>query len=178
MLQTLFPKHHHATVFVPPAMAAPVETLRRAWDPQTAAQIAAHVTVAYPDEAPDVDLLAARLRLASTTIRPFRLRLGGIEHFGRPDGGIYVEVLDVDGGYRRLRAEILSPPFKALDFPPHVTLVHPETSSRGPECWDELRDRDLDLTFPVDEVAITAFDGSRWGVLHRFFLQQAAEKTG
>jgi 2'-5' RNA ligase len=96
-----------------------------------AAQIAAHVTVAYPQEAPISDLLVERVRAASAGSPPFRLRLGRVATFGSPEDGVYVTVEDIDGGYRTMREEVLRPPFHGVAFPPHVTLVHPRTSGRG-----------------------------------------------
>ena len=77
-------RDHHATIFVAPAIAGPIEAVRREWDPTMAAQIAAHVTVAYPQEAPISDLLVERVRIASTGIPPFRLRLGSVATFESP----------------------------------------------------------------------------------------------
>jgi 2'-5' RNA ligase superfamily len=53
-----------------------VESLRAALDPAMATQIPAHVTAIYDDEAPDSDLLIARVREAASTIPPIELRLG------------------------------------------------------------------------------------------------------
>jgi len=92
--------HHrdrHATIFVSPDVARPVEDIRRRWDGVMAAQIAAHVTLAYRREAPLAEVLAERLRAASGTVRPFRLRLGEVAYFGRPQDGVYVAVDDLDG---------------------------------------------------------------------------------
>ena len=75
-------RDHHATIFVAPAIVGPIEAVRREWDPAMAAQIAAHVTVAYPQEAPISDPLVERLRAASAGIPPFRLRLGHVATFG------------------------------------------------------------------------------------------------
>ena len=55
-------RNHHATIFVAPRAAEPIEAVRRAWDPIMATQIAAHVTLAYSQEAPIIDLLVARVR--------------------------------------------------------------------------------------------------------------------
>ncbi len=165
-------RDHHATIFVPSGAAGPIEAVRRTWDPGMAAQIAPHVTLAYPQEASDAGLLTARLRAASLVSAPFRLRLGRISCFGRPEDGVYVEIGDVDGEYGRLREELLRPPFRPVAFPPHVTLVHPRTSPRGREFWEEGGDRHRwrDLQFTVEEVAVTAFDGTRWIVLEKFAL--------
>ena len=162
----------HATIFVPPDVAAPIEALRRAWDPGMAAQIAAHVTLAYPEEAPDQTLLVDRLRTVTAHAAPFRLRLRGLAR-SRAADGVYVVVDDVDGGYRRLRGELLRPPFHTLDFPPHVTLVHPRTSARASELWAKARNTKLDLTFTASEISATAFEGATWHTIETFKLERA-----
>lgn len=48
-------RDHHATIFVAPEVAGPIEAARHAWDPDMATRIGAHVTVAYPHEAPFSD---------------------------------------------------------------------------------------------------------------------------
>jgi 2'-5' RNA ligase len=163
-------KDQHATLFVAPEVAGPIEAARRAYDPIMAAQIAAHITLAYPQEAPMSELLVARVRIATAGIPPFRLRLGGVAYFGCPEGGIYIAVEDVEGSYRALREEILRPPFKPVDFPPHVTLVHPRTSSRGRDYWEKSRYQVREVEFTVREVAITVFDGTKQGVIETCIL--------
>ncbi len=163
-------RDHHATIFVAPEVAGPIEAARRDWDPDMAARIAAHVTLVYPQEAPITDLLVERLREASNNIRPFRLRLGGLACFERPEGGVYVNVEDIDGGYRKMREEVLRPPFHGITYPPHVTLVHPQTSRRGREFWDSGRYKRQDQEFTAGEVTITGFDGVRWVVLVTYGL--------
>jgi 2'-5' RNA ligase len=71
-----------------------------------------------------------------------------------------------------VREDVLRPPFQAVAFPPHLTLIHPRTSSRGREFWEQGRRRWRDLEFTVEEVAITAFDGTEWTVLEKFALGQ------
>jgi 2'-5' RNA ligase len=164
-------RDHHATIFVSPDIARQVEDIRRRWDGVMAAQIAAHVTLAYPREAPLAEVLAERLRAVSATVRPFRLRLGEGAYFGRPENGVYVAVDDVDGGYRALRTGILKPPFTRLDTVPHVTLAHPRTSTHGRACWEAARTLMMQVEFTVTDVALTAFDGTRWDVLETCSLQ-------
>ncbi len=164
--------NHHATIFVASEVAESIEVVRRAWDPIMAGQIAAHVTLVYPQEAPIVDLLIERVRVASTDAAPFRLRLGRVACFGRPEDGIYVEVEDIDGGYRQLREDVLRLPFHPVEFPPHVTLIHPRTSPRGRAFWETPRDQQLDQEFTAAEVAITAFNGTKWVVVETFPLRR------
>jgi 2'-5' RNA ligase len=163
-------RNHHATIFVPLGLAEPIEAVRQEWDPVMAAQIRAHITLAYPQEAPLADLLVARLRTACYHTAPFRLRLGALAYFERPEEGVYIEVQDIDRDYRRLRQHLLCPPFQPIAFPPHVTLIHPRTSARGRDFWNHGRYQPDDQEFTVAELAITAFDGMRWVVLERLAL--------
>ena len=96
-------RDHHATIFVAAAIAGPIEAARREWDPAMAAPFAAHVTVAYPQEAPFSDLLIERVRAASGSVPPFRLRLGQAfatlrRHSG--EDGVYAD-LRVGSAFRR-----------------------------------------------------------------------------
>jgi hypothetical protein len=164
-------RDHHATIFLPASVACPVEAIRRDWDPVMAEQIAAHVTLAYPVEAPDFDVLVSRLRAAAAVVAPFRLQLGAVTCFDRPEEGVYVAVDDADGGCYRLRDQLLAPPFKAIEFPLHVTVVHPRTSSRGREFWEADRIGSFDDVFTVEEVTITAFDGMTWATIETVQLE-------
>ena len=157
-------------IFVPPDVAAPLEAVRREWDPDMAAQVAAHVTLVYPHEAPDVELLVSRLTGVMLATAPFRLRLGGLACFDRPEGGVYVDVKDLDGGCGRLRDQLLFPPFRPSAFAPHVTLAHPRTARRLRELWESSAYRRSNAEFSVTEIALTAFDGTGWQTLQRFPL--------
>jgi hypothetical protein len=141
-----------------------------------AARIAAHVTVAYPQEAPISDLLVERVRAASGSIPPFRLRLGQVAAFERPEDGVYISVEDTDGGYGTMREAVLRPPFRPIAFPPHVTLVHPGTSLRGRDFWNSGAHLRLDEEFLVQDVAITAFDGANWVVLRSFEMEGEGQR--
>jgi GNAT superfamily N-acetyltransferase/2'-5' RNA ligase len=134
-----------------------------------AAQIAAHATLVYPREAPIADLLVERLGDAAAATPPFRLRFGALRHSANHDA-VWVQLEDVDGGYAALRERLLRPPFRAEGFPPHVTLVHPRTSSRGRELWAASGDWRDDAEFTAREITVTAFDGARWTVVARSAL--------
>jgi 2'-5' RNA ligase len=161
-------RDHHATIFVPAAAAGWIAGARRRWDPVMAARIAAHVTLIYPEEAPAVSLLAERLEGAAAAAVPFRLRIGGIARDA--SGGVYVSVEDVDGGYCRLREDVLRPPFRPLAFAPHVTIAHPRTSARGRAFADDRLPGAAAHVFGVDDVSITGFDGAAWITLARYPL--------
>ena len=159
---------HHATIFVPADIAAPLEVYRRAWDPVMAEQIDAHVTLIYPQEVSVVESLTEKLRNICPATAPFRLRLGNLAYFGSPEGGVCVAVDDTEGACRQLRAQILR---SRSEIPLHVTLVHPRTSSRGREFWEQANLKLPESEFLVTEVAITGFDGAKWATLKRFALK-------
>lgn len=166
---------HHATIFFPPEVSAPIEKLRREWDAAMSAQIAAHVTLCYPQEAADVELLERSLRKIASQTAPFRLRLGNVAFYKGPEKGIYIEVEDVDDGIARMRSELLQPPFSPFhEYVPHVTVIHPRTSNRGAEFWQKHTNAESPQSdFTAMETAITAFDGVKWQTVNRFLLGQS-----
>jgi len=162
----------HTAIVLAPDDAAPLDALRQAWDPAMAATIGAHVTVTYPGEANEIELLRHRLADLTAGFAPFALRLGNVSVFDRPEDGCAVEVDDLDRAYARLRAAILQPPFAPLTGErPHVTIVHPRTSGLGAIAWEQIEGRRFDSELIVRELAITAFDGTTWRTVDRFALQ-------
>jgi 2'-5' RNA ligase len=160
----------HATLFLDRSVAAPIEVLRERWDPVMAFQIPAHVTVTYPSEVASLDELIQRVADAADKIGRFRLQLGKVRCFGRPEDGVFVEVADLHGGWRALRDAIC----RSAGQPgvePHVTIVHPRTSDQGTSAWEELNGQRFDGEMTAAEVSVTAFDGRRWPAVARFALR-------
>jgi hypothetical protein len=157
---------HHATLFVAPEVSEPFERLRQRWDPEMARQIAAHVTLVYPREI---------VRSAAAMTSPFRLCVAGlVADRDDPTQGVYFVLDDTDGGWSGLRSLLPVPRYEPAREPvPHVTIVHPRTSDRGPEAWrcrDEWASEPVGLELTMREVAITAFDGDGWPAVERFAL--------
>lgn len=140
-------------------------------------QIRPHVTVTYPDEIPTIEVMSERVAAAARRTAPFRLGLGGVRCFGRPERGLYVEVDDVEEGWRSLRQAVgsLSAP---LAVEPHVTVVHPRTSKEATGAWAVLGGRTIGGETTVDEVAVTAFDGSRCVSVSTFALAARNAPSG
>ncbi|MET9019664.1 2'-5' RNA ligase family protein [Actinopolymorpha sp. NPDC004070] len=171
----------HLCVLLPSPVAHPVEKLRRQWDPVMAARAPAHVTVTYPEETGDDELLLSRAEDVCADMTCFRLRLTGVfsEDGGR--GGVFLSVEDVDGGWARLRRHLLAPPFRPVDFPPHVTVAHPRTAPDGPACRAALTGRRLDRDpgesgFDVAELCHTETTTASFTVLRRFPLGGAPQR--
>ena len=165
-------RDHHAAIFLPPNVSDAIEAARRKWDPVMAAQILAHVTLIYPQESPVVDQLVECVRAGARATQPFTLQLGGFACFEHPEGGVCLEVEDIGEDYQRFRERSLEPHLHRVAFSPHVTLVHPRTSSRGREFWDHGRWQPERQEFSVEEVVITAFNGTTWIPTDRFPLGQ------
>jgi 2'-5' RNA ligase len=155
---------HHATAFLNPRNSQKVEELRRTWDPGMAQQIAAHITLIYPEEIADPAELIARATRAAASTPPFSIAVSTPVHGGNPADGVFLRVDDIADGIRRFR-ETAVPASHAIDFPPHVTIVHPRTSRHGEQAWNELADTHLDARFAITGIAITAYDGQRWPTL-------------
>jgi 8-oxo-dGTP diphosphatase len=153
----------HATLFLEAAVAGPIEVFRRSWDPAMAAQIAAHATVAYPEEVDDLDLGQLRQRVATAAgeVSPFGLRLHVPYFEDAPAGGVFVGLHDPGRGWERLRRRVAGER-AILDVRPHVTLVHPRTTNRGKPAWRQLEGAAFDGEWIVRAVSVTAFDGRRW----------------
>lgn len=154
-------RRHLCVLPVGPAVER-VERWRRAWDPAMAAVVPAHVTVTYPEEAADEELL---LRRAGAGLGgAFRLRLG--EVFAA-EGGVFVAAEDLDGGWTRMRNRLLDAP---LDFPAHMTVAHPRTSTRVAECAAALVGQRVDADVVAAQVLYTETTPASFTVLRRFPL--------
>jgi hypothetical protein len=164
-------RDHHVTAFVTGRAGDHLDGERRRWDPAMAEQIDGHVTVVYPDEAPRLELLRARLNAVGERTPPFPLVLGEVvAHEGRPARGVYHRVLDPVGVWQWMREFLLAPPFQSLEVRPHATVAHPRTSQLLHEAWTALGGSDPGLEFRVGELHLTATDGSRWVSLEQVRL--------
>lgn len=162
----------HLCIPVTGSVKAQVEPLRRTWDPIMAAVVPAHVTVTYPEESDDDALLLKRAASYAELHGAFMLRLGEI--FGEDDGrgGVFFAVQDVEKEWTQVREHLLAPPFRPMDLPPHVTVVHPRTSPDGAACLAELAGFRLDAEFTVNELLFTETSAETFSVLRRFALRR------
>jgi len=168
------PPRVHVMAFLPAGTAGPVEALRRTGDPGMAAMVGAHVTVAYPEEAPDPTALAERVRALAATTSPFPLALGAPAAFTEERAGAGLNVDDPAGGLAALRRQLLRPPFRDLGYPAHVTLAHPRTTPDGCAAFAAAQAAALTGPWTVREIALTATLLDRVDVLERFALEGSA----
>ena len=160
----------HLTLFLDPAAAQSIEALRRRWDPASASQIAAHVTVAYPRETAALESLMDRVRSAGASAEPFELSVSGAAYEAGAHWWVRADVSDPANGWRRLRDLIVPSQRQVPGTEPHVTIVHPRNSNLGERAWPLVADTDVRASWLVREVAVTAFDGRRWQTVERVVL--------
>jgi hypothetical protein len=51
-----------------------------------------------------------------------------------------------------------------------VTIVHPRTTNRGRQAWEQLQGTTLEGEILADEIRVSAFDGRTWKSLETLRL--------
>ena len=128
-----------ARVTLPEELQREIAPLRERWNPERALGNPAHVTIAYHDEAPDAEMLEARLRAALRNVAPFGLFVGKPAQFRAPARGVFLQVSDPTNAIASIRDDVLVPPFAPrahFDLP--VTVLHSEQGDRLAEAWRDL----------------------------------------
>lgn len=161
----------HLTIVVGEATVPEVAAARHRWDPVMAAGVPPHASVIYPEDHDDLDALLTRARAVCPATPPFVLTLGAVTADADGAGGVFVALDDPTGGWSRLRRALLPAAGALHGIGPHLTIVHPRTSSRGPEAWRALSGTTFMGAIDVREIALTETsveDGMR--TVERFAL--------
>ena len=158
------------TAFVPPPLGQAADTVRRRWDPLFGTLIDSHITLVHrladhltPDD------VAGRVR----QLAPIRARVTEVCRWADDEIGLYLAVVDVDGGIAALRdaLEVVQPP--GLEYIPHVTLLHPSTATSGKvdAAWDELSGWRPNCDIVLDQVDVIDVRESGWRPLRTIALE-------
>jgi len=166
------PRRHLLFVLTGEA-AERIQGLRREWDPVMASRIPPHVTLVYPEEVSDEDLLMERTAKVASLTAPFELSPGPIGESNL--GGVWFRVVDPSDSWSGLRDSILGPPFTPYPVIPHITVVHPRTSGRGPEALTAIDGTRIQQRCRVEEVLYTETSRSGTQVLKHFPLAGPSE---
>jgi 2'-5' RNA ligase len=166
------PSRHHAMLFPRGPQLDEVEALRRVWDPVMAAKIPAHITLVYPDEHSGLEALRQRVNTVCRQSSVFQVRFGGFRAFPPPDDGcVYLEVVDVESRLAALRRQVIEPPFDPIDFPFHLTVIHPRTSGAAAEFWRAGCVQDVKSLFAIDSIVITSSEDGKVSLVEEFRLR-------
>lgn len=137
----------------------------------------AHISVVYPEETVDTDLLLDRLARVTDELAAFPLRLAAVAGEAGGRRGVHALVEDPGGGLEALRDRLLLPPQRFSGYPFHATVAHPRTAPSPTACWTQLRGVELDAAFTVDHVLWTVTDESGRRILRRFTLAGRATRV-
>lgn len=164
-------ERRHVAVHLDGTTAAVLDEIRAVWDPIMMRRCPPHVTLAYPEEVVDEELLQRRLGAVVTRYEPFEIGFAAVAADDGGAGGVWIEVMDPSGSLQAIRTELLRPPMELKGWPFHTTLVHPRTSPRGPDAWVSLRGASVTMgTALVRELLWTATNDVRRTVLRHFPL--------
>ncbi len=128
------------SLFVPPPMGAQLDQCRAILDPVQANLIASHVTLCRDDELLEMTSIVERLhqvsRNAHQGVFPLSLSFGAAR---RGDGhGIFLDCVDGEAAYQRLRQLLLLPPSTPISAPPQVRRMAPRITLAHPRNpWTE-----------------------------------------
>ncbi len=146
----------HLTLSFDAAAVGEVAELRHTYDPAMAATVGPHVTVAYPEEFTDLELLMTRARTIAERTCPFVLiGTGFVTEGDDGEGGVFIDLDDPTGSWTELRRQLLAPPFAPIGVRPHMTIVHPRTSNLGPLAWERLGSQSLSCQIVATELSLT-----------------------
>ena len=151
----------HLAITFDESAVGDVARVRHRYDPVMAAGVQHHVTVVYPEEYSDLELLMGRARDLAEQTPPFTF--SGERFVTDSDegqNGVFLELRDPSGSWLRLRSGLLAAPFRAQYVAPHLTIVHPRTSNLGPEAWADLRDKTMSCHLVADSLALTVTSDS------------------
>lgn len=150
---------------VPPPVATAIDDIRMRWDPIMCGRIGAHITLLHDvvDDAGASDAIAA----AASSTPPFQVRLTDTAHWGQSAYGVYLHVVDVEGGVSSLHSQLArfeDPRWARVSYRPHVTLVHSRTTEPAvaAAAWAVLEGFHAGWEVAVTTIDVIELDASGW----------------
>ena len=143
-------------IFPPAGVIEPVDALRRAHDPHSAAICQAHISLSEPLPGPLTQTHLADLRAALHTTAAFDVRYGPLRSFPPFPGVVYA--IQPEAEILRLRAIIhatsafVGVPLRRKDNAPHMTIAEFITAERTHELLEELQGVVPEGTFLCDAI--------------------------
>lgn len=165
-------KRLQLTLFANEADAAPVEAVRRLFNPLQYELIACHVTLCREDELEAFDTI--RRNLAALEHPPLTLNFGPAVRFS--DGkGIWLPSTGGLETFRRLRSLVLRGAIaRPRPAEPHITLMHPRNSTCTEAIFRQIGALDLPARIRFESVSLIEQEaGKKWRILEMFALRGA-----
>jgi 2'-5' RNA ligase len=154
------------SLFVPEAVSAKLEAVRRVLDPVQSSLIPAHVTLCREDELASLSLAELRSRLLQDEVASITLRFGRPEVF---DGhGILLPCVGGEPEFLALRQHLLGSR-QVRHHAPHITLAHPRNPKAPGNHLANAADLADPLTMTFSSIRRIEQQGSApWQVLEEF----------
>jgi 2'-5' RNA ligase len=156
------------TLFLQKDKSEIVEKVRRKFNPTHFELIRAHVTLCREDEIENLDQVL--INLTSLNEKAITIQFEKPTRFENGQG-VYLKSEDIEQ-YSKLRRKILK---TIIDEPrkqiPHITLIHPRSSTCNYEIFQQICNEDFPSNFTFNEISlIEQKDGANWEVLKNFKL--------
>lgn len=149
-------------IFPPLGVIEPIDALRQAHDPKSAAICHAHVNLSEPLPGPMTDRQADEVREALAAVEPFDIRYGLLRDFLPHPGGCYAVAPEnriSELRHTLHRTSIFEDqPLTRAHIAPHMTIAEFITVERTSELLDELQGRVPEGSFRCDSVAYAVPD--------------------
>lgn len=143
-------------IFPPTGIIEPVDTLRRTYDPKSAAICQAHISLSEPLQAPLPEEQIEEIRCVLSALQPFGIQYGPLRSFPPHPGVCYSIAPEAE--FRRLREALHSTsafadsPLKRGSVAPHMTIAEFISLERTDELLQELSGKVAEGIFPCHSV--------------------------
>jgi 2'-5' RNA ligase len=150
-------------IFPPDGVIEPIDTLRRTYDPRSAAYCQAHISLSEPLAGPLTGAQLRELQAALRAIAAFDVRYGPLRSFPPYPGVVYA--IQPEDEFRRLRAIVHATslfagmPLRRQDIAPHMTIAEFITLERTQELLEELQGNVPEGVFRCDAVEYAVPNG-------------------
>ncbi len=143
-------------IFPPDGVIEPIDTLRRKYDPKSAAYCQAHISLSEPLQEPLTEIQIQELQTALCATMPFDLHYGPLRSFPPYPGVVYST--QPEDKFQRLRAVIhatslfVNSPLMRKDIAPHMTIAEFITVERTEMLLQKLQGKVPEGTFRCESI--------------------------
>lgn len=161
-------KRIQLTLFIDEPVAAPIELIRKQFNPEQYQLIRSHVTICREDELEQTERIIRNL--SALDYNPITLHFGQVIRFSE-EKGVLMPVIGGNDQFHQLRRAVLN---EVISNPrlhePHITLMHPRNST----CTDAIFQQIQQIKLP-DKIIFRTIslieqeDEKKWKVLNEYF---------
>lgn len=165
-------KRIQLTLFANGPAAAPIEVVRKKFNPEQYQIIKAHATLCREDELVQLEKVIENLK--QLNYDPITIRFGKPLRFSENKGVLIPAVEDIEN-FQELRRQVLKDVTgEPRLHQPHITLMHPRNSSCTDELFKELEKYNFPSVIEFDTISLIEQEmGKQWNILKEFRLKKS-----